>query len=161
MKAVEKTTWYAGKNFGDQFKQDWKARVKMKGDDKHPNHGGIREKAVEFSTVMFVPSSENGDLIHNLEQVERRFREQDEFTWNVKLVEKSGAPLVNVFRKRLPLEEGCSLGDECQVCENDAIKCSPKSVVYLGECQDCMLRYTEDENMWDVVMSNFASHHNF
>ena len=68
----EKTTWYEektslynGKNYGDLFKQNSKARINRK-----------RSGATDFSTVMFVPSSEDGKLIKKLEDLQQNRRER-------------------------------------------------------------------------------------
>ena len=42
-----------------------------------------------------------------------------------------------MFSTRFPIKSGCPLGNVCRVCENDALKCSARGVVYLAECADC------------------------
>ena len=44
----------------------------------------------------------------------------------------------------MQVSEGCPLGQECTVFENDSIKCSPKEVVYVAECIDCRKGLTEE-----------------
>ena len=70
-----------------------------------------------------------------LEQVESDLN--GEIPWTVKLVEKAGIPLRNLFLPKFPLVEGCVIGDKCKACEGDGISCRPKSVVYRAECRLC------------------------
>ena len=102
---------------------------------------------------MFVPSSPGSELLNILEKKENEALARKEFSWGVKLVEKSGTPLNMLFIKKFPLLSGCPIntspacGTEklnCSVCENDALKCSPKNVVYLSECMDCKENVSED-----------------
>ena len=53
------------------------------------------------------------------------------------MIEKSGISLINSLRSRYPIELGCPLGSECCVCNQDAINCTPKGVVYRASCSDC------------------------
>ena len=53
---------------------------------------------------------------------------QEKTGWGVKLVEGSGRQLLSVFKSRLPVEQGCPLGDGCRMCDQDAVKCTPKGV---------------------------------
>ena len=38
--------------------------------------------------------------------------------WGTKLVEKPGTPLLTVFIKSFPMEDGCVRGKECMLCDN-------------------------------------------
>ena len=38
IKLTSKALWYTNKQVGDVYKQDWKRRIKRKGDDKNPHH---------------------------------------------------------------------------------------------------------------------------
>ena len=77
----------------------------------------------------------------------------------MKLVEKSGFPLANMFKSKFPLEAEYSLGSKCTVFDNDSIKCAPKGVVYVGECLYCtnleedILKDADNED----VKTNFPS----
>ena len=62
----------------------------------------------------------------------------------MKLVEKSGKQLRYMFNSRMPITKGCPLGSECKVCDNDAVKCSSRGVVYLAECSECQDVITEN-----------------
>ena len=39
---------------------------------------------------------------------------------------------------------GCPLGVVCKICDNDAVKCSPKGLVYQAVCNLCKRDITED-----------------
>ena len=128
-------TWYTGKNFGDFYKQEWKRRMKRKG-------GRMKNKASKAdteppSTVMFVPSTRGGMLLNMLESLESDLWKSGDATWSVKLVEKSGKQLRHLFNLRMPILKGCPLGSGCKLCDNDAVKCTCRGVVYLAECKDC------------------------
>ena len=57
--------------------------------------------------------------------------------WGIKILEQPGKPLLTRFVRKFPIVQGCPRADECQICENDGIRCSPKSVVYRGTCKQC------------------------
>ena len=157
LKNTNRALWYKGVNIGDAYKQEWKRAVRKKGDVKlHLGATRGRKKEDEnknITTVMFVPSSPGSELLNILEKRENEALARKEFSWGVKLVEKSGTPLNMLFIKKFPLLSGCPIntspacGTEklnCSVCENDALKCSPKNVVYLSECMDCKQNVSED-----------------
>ena len=56
-----------------------------------------------FSTTMFVPSTEGGELLKRLEEVESNI--QEEVIWRPKLIEKSGQQLSYLFRSKVPITE--------------------------------------------------------
>ena len=60
-----------------------------------------------------------------------------EVNWTTKLVEKAGVPVINMFSKRIPLEDGSPLVETCNVCKNDGVACSRKSCVYRIDCKEC------------------------
>ena len=153
IKLTSKALWYTNMQVGDVYKQDWKRRIKRKGDDKNPHHknNSLLQKYDNITTVMFVPSTPNGDLLRMLEELEGTLAKQGEFSWGIKLVEKAGKPLSLLFLNRSPVELGCPLnsgasmdrntsdspGLQCRICDNDTIKCSPSNLVYEARCDDC------------------------
>ena len=42
---------------------------------------------------------------------------------------------MSLLMKKFPMKEGCPEGTQCVVCENDAINCTRKGVVYQATCQ--------------------------
>ena len=80
---------------------------------------------------MFVPASDGGILLRKLEEVKDTLSKES--SWRPKLVEKSGLPLLNIFRTRVPNINGCLLGNGCKICDGDAVKCSYKGVVYSAD----------------------------
>ena len=129
-------TWYTGVNYGDKYKQEWKRKIKRKGGKIKPKNrgGGSVERP---STVMFVPSTAGGTLLNMLNDLEYKLHERGDVSWTVKLVEKAGKPLRSLFGIKIPIVDGCPLGENCTICENDTIKCSIRGVVYLAECGEC------------------------
>ena len=156
IKLTSKALWYTNKQVGDVYKQDWKRRIKRKGDDENPHHknNSLLQKHDNITTVMFVPSTPNGVLLRMLEELEGTLAKQEEFIWGIKLVEKAGKPLSLLFLNRSPVELGCPLnsgasmdrntsdspGLQCRICDNDTIKCSPSNLVYEARFDDCTER---------------------
>ena len=87
--------------------------------------------------MMFVPATKNAQLLECLREVESKLVSSGEVNWTIKLVEKSGIPLAMTFRRKQPNINGCAIGSECKVCENDNIKCSVRGVLYKIICSDC------------------------
>ena len=138
LKYINPCTWYTGENLGEKFRQDWKRFIKRKhtrGNVRRNKHSANNVDNRKITTTMFVPSSGGGKLLSLLEEAEKDLSE--ETPWTVKLVEKSGIPLRNLFLPKFPLTDGCLLGDGCGACHGDGITCRPKGVVYKAECKSC------------------------
>ena len=95
--------------------------------------GGL--KPVVNSTVMFVPKTHGSLLIDMLQETENDVKTMT--GWGTKLVEKPGTPLLTVFIKSFPMEDGCVRGKYCLLCDNKGGKCMAKRVVYQGTCKIC------------------------
>ena len=89
----------------------------------------------ETSTTMFVPSSPKSILLTMLQEAEEDLNR--DIPWKVKLLEKAGRPLRNVFLPKFPIDKGCVLGTECRGCENNGLTCRQKGVVYMAVCERC------------------------
>ena len=140
-------TWYSNMKFGDPFKHQWKYRIKKKGlrgKENKKHHEKFNKP--DPSTVLFVPSTEGGKLLTQLEEEENNLLVTDKINWTMKMVEKSGSPLLNLFGVRFPINEGCPLGQLCTICDNDAVKCNTKGIVYEVTCLDCNKVPELDEN---------------
>ena len=103
-------TWYGGINYGDKYKQDWKRRIKKKGGKIKK----IQHRIERPSTVMFVPSTPGGVLVRMLSELENNLHDSGDATWSVKLAEKSGKPLKNMFGTKIPILDGCPLETKCK-----------------------------------------------
>ena len=57
--------------------------------------------------------------------------------WGTKLIEKPGVPLLTLFIKSFPMEEGCVRGNECNLCDGKGSRCMSKRVVYQATCTSC------------------------
>ena len=110
-----------------------------------------REKkdVLNATTTMYVPSTINGHLLETIKKVEESY--QLNCSWRPKLLEKAGLPLVNVFRLKIPLTMGCPLGGVCKICDSDAVKCSPKGLVYQAVCNLCKRDITEDTTDEEII----------
>ena len=137
-KLVKYTTqarWFTDERVGDLYKDSWKQWITRKG------RQGRRRKITDntspkipTTTVMFVPSTPNADLLKDLQATEENL---SNLGWKTKLVEKPGEPLYTRFIKKIPMNLGCPRGDLCQICENKGTNCTTKGVVYKAVCQVC------------------------
>ena len=109
-------------------------------------------KVLNASTTMYVPSTCDGRLLEMIKKVERNI--QSDCSWRPKLLEKAGLPLVNIFRTKIPISMGCPLGEVCKICDNDAVKCSPKGLVYQAVCNECRIKLTEGANEGGLILQN-------
>ena len=91
----------------------------------------------EPTTVLFVPNSNNGILLRNLEQREPLLSKLSGYT--VRLVESSGSPLARMFS--LDLSNGVCHRTDCVVCVfhngKGSSKCRKNNVVYESSCNVC------------------------
>jgi len=141
IKHVGALTWFTVENLDDPFKQGWKGRIRRKGlfSNRKENVCGQSKRVTNtaITTKMFIPPTPGSKLLKKLLKTENNFQENDRIEWGVKLIEKSGVSLINCLRIRYPIELGCPLGNECCVCNKDAINCTPRGVVYRASCTDC------------------------
>ena len=97
---------------------------------------GPRREILRTTTTLFVPSSEGGLLTRMMET--REESAQEDTGWSVKILERSGSPLINSLSTRIPLIAGCPIPDKCKVCKNgEGIICTKKNVVYEASCDTC------------------------
>ena len=130
--------WFTGENFGDCHKKDWKRVIKRKGSNIKNKKNARRKVSrpdYKITTVFFVPQSRKSWLFKEVRQVEDLLKK--DCSWGVKVLEQPGSPLLNQFFKKFPIIHGCPRADECCICGNEGLKCSPKSVVYSGTCMQC------------------------
>ena len=60
-----------------------------------------------------------------------------ETKWNMKIVEGSGIPLIQLLRTSFDMNQGCVLGNDCMICGNSGVGYTTKNVVYMAECVWC------------------------
>ena len=139
LKYIDFCTWYKDENLGEPHRQTWKRDIKRKGDNISQNRRGravhTGSDVAETTTTMFVPSSPKSTLLGMLQEAEEELNR--EIPWKVKLLEKAGRPLRNVFLPKFPINKGCVLGVNCRGCENNGLKCRQKGVVYMAVCKLC------------------------
>ena len=132
-KIVAKTSWYEGTNFTKKI--NWRRWLPAEWVEDKPDQ--FRLPGMKFSTMLKVPSSRDGRLHNALGNVE--YSQARNTGYQVKLVEKSGKPLSNLFPKDLSLSK--CLKAWCPVCNgkdsNKPSLCGLKSVVYSGICKLC------------------------
>ena len=163
-KYLNHSTWYKSLNVGDMYKDLWKRNITRKGSGGKANYkkvhrlGDANKKTGEMiekdtTTTLFVPQSPGGQLLLDLEEMEKLLQEDNDIRWRCKLVERPGIPIALKLLKKFPPIEGCPLGQKCKVCDNLGIKCANKGVVYSATCQLC----TEDVNN-DTKVGTVSSH---
>ena len=156
LKYTNQATWYSNSNFKEEYNNGWKKwivtkrdrRVKaaLKNATRNPltkvhATAKIRQELTQSAqktknaTVMFVPKTPGGALLEQLQMVEDKLAPN--VGWSTKLIEKPGRPLLNIFRKSFPMEEGCERGKDCGLCKNDANGCTTKRAVYMAKCDWC------------------------
>ena len=88
------------------------------------------------TTSIFIPWTPGGKLLDNIAESEQKLSLMCD--WSVKLQERSGTPLINMFLKRFPIISGCPKAATCRSCKDgDGMKCSSKNLVYEAECELC------------------------
>ena len=95
------------------------------------------------STVIFVPKTQDETLIRMLHEAEEKLAHTT--GWGTKLIEKPGTPLLCTFIKPFPMEDGCTRGMDCHMCDNKGIKCMSKGVVYQAVCTTCQEQNTKQD----------------
>ena len=133
LKYISNSNWYTNEILGDKYRHRWKRWIKRRGPKLGGNKIKTKLKAPEITTVMFVPKTQGGKLLNDLQVVEDSLGQP----WRTKLVEKPGSPLYLRFSKSFHMASGCQRGENCQMCENSGSKCTRKGVVYKASCQDC------------------------
>ena len=133
IKYTNHSRWYTREKVGDIYKNGWKRWIRRKG-PKHQLNKAPRPEQPDTTTVMFVPKTNNGVLLQQLQKVEDTL---DYMGWKTKLVEKPGVPLFTKFNKSFNMVSGCARGSNCPVCENKGTRCCAKGVVYRAKCLGC------------------------
>ena len=143
VKRIEHMTWYSTLDLGDPWRQDWKTKIRRKGENVKNNiqcHRQEKRKKIITSTL-FVPATVDSTLFSKV--VDKEDSINTNIEWGIKIIEKSGSMLANMLRKKFPITDGCPLGEKCKACKNDAISCTKKGVVYQAVCTMCRSVYSE------------------
>ena len=146
-KYISGVTWFKRMDLGDKFRQNWKKRITTKDSMKlKPKKAWVNVKGNvkrdttgqkhlltrnEVTSALFVPPTEGGRLTELLNEEEESLG--PEIGWNIKIVEKSGTPIVQLFKPRFDMVEGCVAGGECPICNNTGLGCNKKNVIYSME----------------------------
>ena len=147
LKHTNPFTWYKDINLKDPFRSKWKAKIirkKERGSIRKrgkrcrtkKNGGFLPTDNATTTTSIFIPWTPGGKLLDRIDESEQRLS----FTcdWRVKLQERSGTPLINLFLKRFPIISGCPKAATCRSCKDgDGMNCSSKNLVYEAECELC------------------------
>ena len=117
-------SWYTYIDLKDKYRNQWKNWIQRKSEKNNKTErwgrgslksdgskGGNNKQALEPTTVMFIPSTVGGKLIKLVEEKEENV--QLLTGWKAKVVEKPGAPLINLFQKSFEMVGGCSRADKC------------------------------------------------
>ena len=95
------------------------------------------EKNNKFTTVMFVESTPNGELINLLRKIEGKNKIDEKR--RIKFIEKGGVKLINKITVTDPFRENCTEKD-CLACRNSSKKftnCRKNNVGYSIFCKNC------------------------
>ena len=121
-KNVEGLIWYKKLDLKDDYRQNWKLRIKRKVMRNSPRKQIMKLKHknpnnfVETTTAVFVPPSEGGKLSKQITELEDNHT--NETGWRMKIVESSGIPIAQLLKPVFPMKNGCSLGS---LGKNDSI----------------------------------------
>ena len=141
-KILAKTSWFEDSQLNKKL--NWRKSLPSGWGGGKPDQYKVPE--MKFSTILKVPSSKDGRLLKSLAAAEPRIARSSGY--QVKLVEKSGKPLSNMFPKSISKSQ-CHKA-WCAVCTDSTSRgaklCSLKSVVYLGVCQLCEAKYNNDKS---------------
>ena len=160
LKYIEPMVWFQDTQLKDPFKGHWKYRIRKRpktrmearlragcelstlNAQRKSNHSGkmrggesVQRSELNVTTTLFVPATPKSELLERIIRADQGVGR--DISWKIKFMERSGTPLLNTFMKKFPLSQGCPRGEDCGVCENDTVKCSPKGVVYLASCVKC------------------------
>ena len=149
-KYTEQATWYSTRIRKDIHSNGWKRWITSKEDRR----GNRQRKKIKFknngkmystdnSTVIFVPKTHDETLIKMLQESEEKLAHTT--GWGTKLIEKPGTPLLCTFIKPFPMEDGCTRGPDCYMCDNKGTKCMSKNVVYQAVCMTCQEHNSEHQ----------------
>ena len=141
-KILQKTGWY---NESEIIKKTrWRQNVPKGWSGSKPDQYSV--PGMQFSSVMYIPSSSNGRLLKMLAKSEPRLAKITGY--QIKFIEKPGRNLSNLFSKEVS-ETKC-YRESCAVCVNSdpekPSKCQMKGVVYFGICSLCDRKYSERKN---------------
>ena len=107
----------------------------------------VKMPGMPFTSVLQVQSSKGSKLLREIAKIEPRLAKSTGY--HVKLVERSGKPLSNMFSKSISSSK-CHRSD-CTPCSNSQIKgsfmCKVKSVVYEGVCNLCEAEFNLDKSL--------------
>ena len=111
-KYISPLVWYTGSNVKDPYRNNWKGKLKYKENRNLNARLKLKNKSLgtgrdgpRVSTTMFVPSSRNGLLKALIQRKEEKLLEDSQ--WTVKILERSGTPLVNSLSTKMPIVAGC------------------------------------------------------
>ena len=148
LKRIQQSTWFQDGDLGDPWRQGWKRKI-TNNIRRKPNMKRLGERNV--TSVLFVPATKGSELFNAVCSGEDEI--SSKLSWTIKIVEKGGTQLSSIFMNKSPVIEGCPLGSDCVVCENDAVQCSKRGVVYKASCETCKSanRVSEDGTGFEYI----------
>ena len=99
-------TWFKNLELYDTHRNEWKAKLKKRRQVVKKSY--IGNETGDIICAMFVPQSNNGQLLKRIEEAELKLK--GEMSWRIKLLEQSGIPLALSFIPKFPLNAGCPKG---------------------------------------------------
>ena len=146
LKYITPLIWYTGENLKDPYRHQWKKKIKRSFNRKEREERKrmdwkrrevVKKKRRRTTTAIFIPSTERSLLMKIVSEKEEKLAEQS--SWTVKILEKSGQPIINLLQPKFSIKLGCPEGKNgCGVCKKgDGILCSRKNLVYQATCDIC------------------------
>ena len=138
-KIEQKSGWYC--NQGDD-KSSWRRDLPEGWRGSKPSQ--FKVHGMEYTSVLMVPNSKSGALMKEISKIEPRLSRTTNY--HVKIVEKSGKALSNLFSKNM--STGKCHRDDCAPCSNEKVTgaslCKAKNVVYESVCSVCDAENAKD-----------------
>ena len=135
-----KSGWY--RKSDDYPKVSWRSLLSFDWKGSKPIQ--LKVPGMDYTTVLQVPSSKGSVLLKEIAKIEPILAKSTGY--HMKLVEKSGKPLLNLFSEN-PILTKCHRED-CHPCKNKSVKgnslCGLKNVVYEATCDLCLNEHIAD-----------------
>ena len=105
MKYTSRAVWYTDEDVKDPYRNQWKNRIRRKGDGGKNRTTMNKLKQIKtnpVTTAFFIPKTMEGRLTQMVQLKEDSI--EDKMDWRVKILEKPGSPLVNQFITTFPMD---------------------------------------------------------
>ena len=107
-----------------------------------------KESEKQYTSVLFVPPTPNGELANLLKKRERELNLNSKM--NIRIIEKGGIKMKNLVVDKNPFEPKkcsisncpfCNNGKTLKICESNRMHCSTHNFGYTISCSECPMKY--------------------